>query len=283
MKHLFLLVLLSSFSIPYFAQNNLPKVLKKSYHFVPSGNVIVEEDTVSVQGFYMYNQEVTNANYKEFLSWIEKKGTDKMKETVQIQHQNWTAEESRFKSEAFAEKYHTHSAYREYPVVNVSHEAALLYCKWLEEFFEKEYNLNVKVRLPEHVEFIRAGQGNNASDCYTWQGPYMRNSEGQFLANFTRIPQSTISRNKEGELVIQTWSGHVSTSADVIAPSISYFPSKYGFYNLNGNVAEMIAEKGVAVGGSWIDYGYDIRLQSKKEYANPSCDVGFRPVFTIVK
>lgn len=283
MKLLLLFVLTSLLSFHHLAQSKIPKVLKKSYFYVPSGNVILEEDTVSVQGFYMYFQEVTNANYQEFLNWIEKEGTEKMKKTVQIQHQNWTSEEASFTSEALAEKYHTHPAYREFPVVNVSQEAALLYCQWLEEVFEKEYNLKVKVRLPYHAEFIRAGAGSDLTASYAWKGLYMRNSEGQFLANFTRIPQSTISRNKNGTLEIQTWKGKVSNSADLTAPSMSYFPSEYGLYNLNGNVAEMINEEGIAVGGSWMDYGYDIRLQSRKAYTNASCDIGFRPVFTIVK
>ena len=282
MKTFFLFAFISLFTIQTFGQTKLPKPLRNSYSFVPSGNVVLNEDTVSVQSFFIYNQEVTNANYQEFLSWVDQNGTDEMKEITKVESENWTSELSQFKSEAFTEKYHTHSAFANYPVVNISQDAALLYCKWLEEFFEREYDLNVKVRLPQHAEFIRAGQGDNLDAVYSWNGPYLRNAKGEFLANFTRIPQSTISRNADGELEIQKWSGKHLGSSDVIAVAKSYFPSAYGLYNLNGNVAEMIAEEGIAVGGSWLDYGYDIRLQSRKKYDNSSCLVGFRPVFTVI-
>jgi sulfatase modifying factor 1 len=264
------------------AQTKLPKALKKSYQYVPSGNVIMNEDTISVQGFYMYFQEVTNFDYQEFLAWVERNGTEEMKQITAVNSKNWVSELSRFQSDAFTEKYHTHSAFRNYPVVNISQDAAVLYCQWLEDIFKKSYGLNVKVRLPTHAEFIRAGQGDSLDAVYSWNGPYLRNSKGEFLANFTRIPQSTISRNIDGELEIQKWSGKHLGSIDVIAVAKSYFPSAYGLYNLNGNVAEMIDEKGIAVGGSWMDYGYDIRLQSRKSYDNSSCLVGFRPVFTVI-
>ncbi|MCC5924113.1 MAG: SUMF1/EgtB/PvdO family nonheme iron enzyme [Crocinitomicaceae bacterium] len=283
MKKIILIVTVLCYTLSAFSQTHLPKALKKSYLYVPSGNVILEEDTISVQSFYMYNQEVTNANYQEFLNWVDKNGTEEMKQITAIHNENWASELSQFQSDAFAEKYHSHSAYLNYPVVNVSKDAALLYCQWLEDFFAREYDLNVKVRLPLHAEFIRAGQGDHLEANYSWNGPYLRNSKGDFLANFTRIPQSTISRNENGELEIQKWSGTIAKSSDLVAPSISYFPSEYGFYNLNGNVAEMIAETGIAVGGSWMDYGYDIRLQSRKKYETSSCLVGFRPVFTVMK
>jgi hypothetical protein len=56
----------------------------------------------------------------------------------------------------------------------------------------------------------------------------------------------------------------------------SFFPNDIGLYNVCGNVAEMLAEKGVAAGGSYEDTGYDISLQSKKQYNGATRDVGFR-------
>jgi formylglycine-generating enzyme required for sulfatase activity len=171
-------------------------------------------------------------------------------------------------------------------VVNVTRAGAELYCWWLEEKINLQLNdKKVKVRLPFHSEFIRAGAVDDLDAAYSWKGPYMRNSKGDFLANFVRIPQSTLTRNEKGELISQPFDNLAyfeMESSDVIAPSRSYYPSELGFYNLNGNVAEWIQEKGIAVGGSWRDLGYDIRLQSRKKFDEASPEVGFRPVFTVV-
>ena len=71
-------------------------------------------------------------------------------------------------------------------------------------------------------------------------------------------------------------------SVDIVAPSESYWPNEYGIYNLNGNVAEMIAEDGIAVGGSWQNTGYDVRIESKNTYTNPNPLTGFRVVMTFI-
>ena len=49
-----------------------------------------------------------------------------------------------------------------------------------------------------------------------------------------------------------------------------------------GNVAEMISEKGIALGGSWKDTGYDVRIESTANYTEPSPTVGFRPMMTFI-
>ena len=34
-------------------------------------------------------------------------------------------------------------------------------------------------------------------------------------------------------------------------PASSYFPNDFGLYNTSGNVAEMLFEEGLAIGGGW--------------------------------
>jgi formylglycine-generating enzyme required for sulfatase activity len=267
------------------AQIKLPKSLKNDFKFVPSGLAIVANDTLSVQSFYMKTTEVTNGEYAEFLTWLETYGTENQKRQAAIRNEKWV-DPPRLNMGKYAEFYFQHPAYRNYPVVNVTREGAELYCLWLEEKINLQLKgRKVQVRLPFHAEFIRAGAVDELYANYAWKGPYMRNSKGDFLANFVRIPQSTLTRNENGDLISQPFDNlaHFNLeSADVTAPSKSYYPSELGFYNLNGNVAEMIQEKGIAVGGSWRDLGYDIRLQSRKKFDEASPEVGFRPVFTVV-
>lgn len=266
-------------------QVKLPKSFKKQFTYVPSGKALLGSDTVSIQSFYMLNHEVTNKDYQSFLKWLDENGTMEEKEAAAIRVDNWKDEFSSSYTK-LAESYHIHPDYSDYPVVNITHEGALLYCKWLENKINDQLKEgNVKVRLPYHVEFIRAGAGDSLESAYAWRDLFMRKTNGQFRANFVYIPQSEITMNENGDLVVKEigfGSGTIGES-DVTAPSKSYEAYSYGFHNLNGNVAEMISEPGIAVGGSWVDYGYDIRLDSKKPYNKSSTTVGFRPVFTVVR
>ena len=238
------------------------------------------KDTLSVQAFYMFNHETTNFQWKEFQIDLEKNGKTAELEMSRVRGENWTMNGN--SSKPMAEHYHTHPAYREYPVVNITHEAAERYCLWVTEklnSLSKPLGVKVHVRLPFHAELIRAGVGDQLGAWYPWKHEYMQNTKGEFLANFTRVLNSQITREENGEWKILPYTGaDVWTTQDVFAPSISFWPSEFGIYNLSGNVAEMINTPGVAVGGSWRDFGYDIRLQSTKKYEESAIDVGFRMV-----
>ena len=57
-----------------------------------------------------------------------------------------------------------------------------------------------------------------------------------------------------------------------------HYPNEFGLYNVCGNVAEMVDERGIAYGGSFLDPGYDIRIDSETHYDAPSPKVGFRVI-----
>ncbi|KAA3638343.1 MAG: hypothetical protein DWQ02_05255 [Bacteroidetes bacterium] len=285
---LFLAAIISfSFALP---PNNggpgweeLPKKKKKqftkSYVYIPSGKLMLEnEEEVTVQGFFMYKTEITNLDYQEFVAHVEKSGDKELLEKVRIKPDRWG-------DENLAKLYHTHPAYHTYPVVNVSHEAAMEYCKWLEGMLAKTYEIDaskINVRLPVKEEWMYAAQGGHQYAPYPWGGYYIRNAKGCYLANFNRaIGEHSVTFNQESgeyEVVnITSLSGRMYT-----APAESYHPNDYGLYNMSGNAAEMIHEAGVAMGGSWNSTGYDIRISSSATYETPTPYVGFRPVVTFL-
>jgi oligoribonuclease NrnB/cAMP/cGMP phosphodiesterase (DHH superfamily) len=109
------------------------------------------------------------------------------------------------------------------------------------------------------------------------------------MANFNTLGAEHIYFNEESGKyeVLQPGESKYSyqprvDNYDVTAPVLSYPPSDFGVYNLNGNVAEMIDVPGIAVGGSWKSAGYDIRNESIMRYEKPNPMVGFR-VMAIVK
>lgn len=204
---------------------------------------------------------------------------------------NWNVEfGNKAYLEPMAQLYHHHPAYLGYPVVNITKEAALLYCEWLTTKLNThltEENFKVEVSLPTRNEWLRAANGDHRYPMYSWGGPYLRNDKGCFLSNFNSIGDESIHYNTEsGEYEIKPMAGRGNTylkdNAFFTAHVSSYFPNDYGIYNLNGNVAEMVQE-GVACGGSWKSSGYDIRNASTTPINHVSTTIGFRPIFRIVK
>jgi len=262
------------------------KTLDGFCSFIPSGNSLVDGDTISVQSFYMSSSEVTNIQYREFLFDLRRNGDLEAYNIAKIDSAGWT-KKSDFKFlESMRNLYHMHPAYHNYPVVNVTKEGAELYCKWLTGKYDSLSNGEMKLsfRIPTRAEWIRAASGENIGSTYSWSGPYLRNGEGHMLANFLGMGSENITRNAEtGEMeVIKT--GHLSTydEAFLVAPAESYFPNHFGLYNMNGNVSEMVSDGNYAVGGDWYSPGYDIRNSSIKEINGPEPTVGFRVVTTFL-
>jgi formylglycine-generating enzyme required for sulfatase activity len=266
----------------------LPKPLKKQFKYVPSGLALVDGDTLSVQSFYMLDHEVSNREYRIFLEAIKGLDSDAAEES-KVRNHLWTEQIKSTYVKPMENMYHKNEAYNDYPVVNITKNAAELYCGWLQERINALMpdGEKVEVRLPLRAEFIRAGAGSNLDWQYAWGNKYMRNSEGEFLCNFTRIPQTRMSRDENNDLVledVEVIDKKASKAMDFMSRRNSYFPNIFEIFNLNGNVAEWLGDsENQAAGGSWYDFGYDVRLQSVKNYGNASPMVGFRPVFMVVK
>lgn len=264
----------------------IAKALDDNFAYVPSGNTIFEDKTLSIQSFFISKGEVTNNEYQLFLADLKATGQLDKLTVAQIDSSKWSSEN--WKNQGYVDYYANHPAYKDYPVVNISYEGAQLYCEWLTEQFDKKMGTEQKFqfRLPLRSEFIYACQGSKENHPYAWGGPYIRNKEGQLLCNHLQIGGEQVHLDKAtGEYTIVTTTFYPLTNGavDVTAPSKSYWPNEFGIYNLNGNVSEMINEKGKAVGGDWRSPGYDVRNESVKSYENASPNVGFRPVMTVLK
>jgi len=260
------------------------KIIEKQFKFIPSGKVLVEEDTLTVQAFKMLDHEVTNLEYREFLDEMKTERPD-IYSKLEVNEKGWSEHYNQAYLDPMVEHYFKHPAYNNYPVVNITQFAAKEYCKWLGIKLNKDREQKLVVRLPKRAEFIRAGAGDRIGVQFSWGNNNMQNVKGDWLCNFTRIPQSRMS--KEGDdikLKGKYFTSHLTKKeAMLTAETKSYFPSQFEIYNLNGNVAEWIDAENKAAGGSWHDYGYDVRLQSVKIEKESSPEIGFRPVFTYVE
>ncbi len=254
----------------------------KGFAFVPMGTVMYDEDTMSVQAFFMQTTEVTNIQYRTFLNDLKAKGDMEAYEKAMVDSTKW-----RFPNayqEPMVTYYFRHPAYDQYPVVNVSREGAELYCKWLSDKY-KEENPDVccDFRLPYRAEWIMAARGGYLNSPYPWGGPYLRNSKGSYMCNFNPLGAENIHKNQETgeyEIVSAETNGYIEDGALSTMIVGHYKPNEYGLFDMSGNVAEMVQEDGICVGGSWKSPGYDVQVESVVKFTEANPMVGFRPVMT---
>lgn len=259
----------------------LPKHIKDNFVYIPSGDVVIDDVKTELGEFFIKKGEVTNIDYREFLAYLKRDGDLESLNKCKIDTAAWNIPST--SNEPFAKNYHMHPAYESYPVVNITHEAATLYCEWLEKMLNNSLDglYEVDIRLPTRSEWLRAARPNDLTARYAWGGHYLRNSKGCYLGNFDTKGAESITKDPITREYKVVEDDDLPVPPVTLAPAVSFAPSVSGAYNLNGNAAEMISEAGIAVGGSWASTGYDIRNESLQSFESASPFVGFRPIMII--
>ncbi|MBL4594032.1 MAG: SUMF1/EgtB/PvdO family nonheme iron enzyme [Flavobacteriales bacterium] len=230
---------------------------------------------------YFDKTEVTNFNWKEYVLWQVRthgKGSDEHKATLPdtLVWKNKLAY-----NEPYVQHYFNHPAYNNYPVVGITYEQAVAFCKWrtdrVKELFEIQKKKNKKAifpvkfeyRLPTKKEWERVA---NASYSEKTLKKLAGKYKGQYRYN--------LKRGKGDNMGV---AGNLNDNADITAPVTSYWPNKYGVFNTTGNVAEMIAVKGIAKGGAWMHNEKDVSTTKDYKYTRANCWTGFRCVFEVIE
>lgn len=257
----------------------LVKKNKENYAYIPSGSFDYKGKTVSVQAFYMQTTEVTNLEYRTFLfDLLINNRKEEFLKAKPDQHM-WVKQFS--ETQQFMEDlYFSHPAYNHYPVVNISREGAEMYCKWLTQSYneyaeKKKEPLINDIRIPSRTEWVYAASSCGKQTIYPWEGEFVRNSKGLFLANH----QPYEGRYYDDGL-FHTGEVH------------SYNPTDFGLYCISGNVAEMVynstdarSNPGTA-GGDWTSDSDHIKLYAEdlnSGITEARCTIGFRIVTTYLK
>ncbi|MEY4142151.1 MAG: hypothetical protein RL110_1523 [Bacteroidota bacterium] len=199
-----------------------------------------------------------------------------------------------------AENYFWHTAYDNYPVVGVTWCQAKAFSVWRTQLYHSWLLANGDLyvndfRLPSEIEWERAARGDLELSQYPWGGPYIRNANGCFLANFK--PMRGRYFEDGGFHTVKVY---------------SYNPNAFGLYCMAGNVAEWCntayddgnyefthdmnqeytydakdddppaRKRKVIRGGSWKDVGYFLQNATRTfEYQDTAkCYIGFRNVMT---
>ncbi len=226
------------------------------------------------EGLYASKYEVSNKLYMEFLNSLKQSNKTNVLAIAQIDTLKWIDKLSY--NEPYVHYYHSYPGYRNYPVVNISYEGATLFCEWMTE----QYNANPKrkfkkilFRLPSGKEWAQAAQAGDGNAIYPWGGKELRNEKGQVMYNYKQKVKDTM------------WiEGKYVENMDVTVPVKSFWKNNFGLYNMGGNVAEMINEKGIVKGGGWRDDSEYLKIESKYKYdGKANASVGFRYFAEIIE
>lgn len=273
---------------------------------------------VTVSAFYMDDTEITNNEYRQFIESTLGGGgggnyladavqfldneynyvpPKPIEQVIMPDTLSWVKDFSFTYNEPYLENYWSHPGFDNYPVVGVNWYAAQTFCYWRTQIYNeyratKDLAAMPSFRLPSEAEWEYAARGGYENKLYPWEGLYLRNARGCFLANF---------KNHNGD--------YIGDNFTYTNPSKSYWPNDYGLFDMSGNVAEWCEDdfsetaytytfdanpvfrdpsgsnpRRVLRGGSWKDVGYFLSVGTRDyEYADTAkAFIGFRCVVSVI-
>src|SRR6218665_379879 len=179
----------------------------------------LEKNMVKLNGnVFIDKYEITNLDYNKFLQNLKLSGNIANYNEYRCDSTKWVAGKLAYDfNEPMKNMYSSHSAYENYPAVNMSYEAAKAYCEWL----TKQYNLQRKrtytqvvFRLPTPEEWRMAAGSGDAKATNPFNGPFVKNAKGCYLANIQPEPGKFFEDG--GFFTVKVY---------------SYEPNKLGLYN----------------------------------------------------
>lgn len=269
---------------------------------------------------YANEYEVTNAEYNQFLEYLSRNNMSEAYRQYQIDLSKYEEPALSFMKGYHAARIPTKKEryFTNYPVVNISYEAALGYCAYLTEQYNNQKDRKykkVKFRLPTLDEWQLASAG--IPKATSWKLDENMVEVKVFPDNKIFGKEFTMKTVNAGEPdILYPWFklynfrnkalndkgcslGNFKypetqkpcvpskmTTADgflLMSPVGAYFPNDIGLYDVVGNVAEMVSENGKACGGSWNDTPEASTIKSVKTFTGPDSSIGFRVFMEVIE
>lgn len=241
--------------------------IKKEKKFIPPGTAQITET------FFADETEVSNFSWLEYEFWTISKYGKGSKEHLAMLPDTLVWRQNISDNEPYVTYYYRHVAYRDHPVLGVSYEQVIEFCKWRTDRVKTFYSIknkkeiNIEYRLPTKAEW----------ELLSSVPPFYLNSalnkKGEVAFNHRWMSDSISKKYYEEH----------KSYPDVTAKVYSFEKNLFGLFNIYGNVAEMVSEKGVSKGGSWRNLSEECRAGKEITYTGPTAWLGFRCVCVITK
>lgn len=236
---------------------------------------------------YVCKYEVSNLEYRNFLSDLKNSNKIESYQSCLPDTLSWQEKlDVTSNTEPYVEYYFRYPSYDNYPVVGINYESAIKYCAWLTENYNQSNTRKFKkvnFKLLNKAEWTYAANKGDTTKVYTWGSGFIQNNRKQDLCNYRRIQYKYDSLTKKYKEIEKTEAQKLLEPNKISASVNSYFPNSFGIYNMCGNVAEMIEEKGIAKGGSYNDPAFKVTIASEEKFSKPQADIGFRVAMKIIE
>ena len=259
--------------------------------------------------------EVTNQEYEFFLNYLSENGYQELYEKAKFDFSKYDPV-----NQIFGKTYHytynkgTREDFSNYPTMDLTFEAAKLYCEWLTTQYNAQNGRKfekVKFRLPTREEWTMAALGYVDFQSWVFEDNIVKarpdgDNKPRYFEEF-RIgdydhvdypwyhsdwykSRSAITNQFGCYLANIKTPDEVTCKAGIngdgfkiTSPVATYFSNDMGLYDVIGNVAEMIDEPGKAMGGSWAHVPEESTITSINEYDTSDAKVGFRVFMEVIK
>lgn len=275
-----ILLFLLSCSSQKLIQNNNKKI-------TPPGTIHL------IDNLFFDETEISNISYKEMIYWYKKKfglNSEIVRYILPVVNPiNISNEDTLLNTITYTFPYLNSAEYNNYPVVGITYNQAVLFCKWRSDrvnelYFVKENKIKtdtnniyfldslyeipqkVKYRLPtkEEWEFAASGRLDTSKYKLGYKNFFDKNN----------IPKNLTLEYFE----IQKQIFNDSISDNFPKTENVYFgePNQLGFYNLIGNVSEIIQDENICKGLNWNTKTNDFLISKDFFYSEPNLWLGFR-------
>jgi formylglycine-generating enzyme required for sulfatase activity len=279
---------------------------------IPPGCVQVNDS------LFMDETEIQNTVWQNYLYYLKR-------DSIELDHDPyamalpdttvWVKEFGSRIGNPFMNYYHKSEETEYHPVVGITYEQAVAFCKWRSAMDTQLFNYQYKkqdkelaafrnvwvefhYRLPTEEEWEAACTSNNPNKS----GLYgFGNTYGEFpKARQLKPAIDTLVKSKALNKDIQEfYSRYPHLLLANVKPEVNpyfitkrklprftehvyyYPPNELGLYGMIGNVAEMIDQKGSIKGGSWADPLSRCKYEITGIFNGPSTRVGFRCACTV--
>ena len=248
----------------------------------PPGTVQVN-DTL-----YIDQAEVANIYWREYLYYLSDVEGNEEKYQMALPDTLVWRNLLRY-CEPIIQYYFRHPAYNSYPVVGISYEQAVEFCKW------RTYIANLGIYLRENkLEDQKAHLKDNFPIKFYYRLPTKQEWEIIAAGNLPidKFPFGTKAvyfhwKGKQSRMFNCIFPGDISDTSSnydtYTAATKTFFPNSFHSYNMIGNVSEIVSEKGIAKGGSFVDKLDSCKINVDKFYDGPQMWLGFRCVAVKIK